>query len=144
MTILFSFVESLHVAVLQVDGLVPLPVPVVPEVPVPASVIRTVIRVRVVDEDSSCLLNILSLQIIDDIEPIIEETLIIEVDVVDNVLARDVLIDWPPTTVGLAVEPDTTRVESTGVLNNHQTYLSSLFLFCAHAAIDSSSTTMLM
>ena len=104
MTILFSFVESLHVAVLQVDGLVPLPVPIVPEVPVPASVIRTVIRVRVVDEDSSCLLNILSLQIIDEIESIIEETLIIEVDVVDNVLARDVLIDWPATTVGLAVE----------------------------------------
>ena len=104
MTILFSFVESLNVAVLQVDGLVPLPVPVVPEVPVPASVIRTVIRVRVVNEDSSCLLHILSLQIIDDIEPIIEETLIIEVDVVDNVLARDVLIDWPATTVGLALE----------------------------------------
>ena len=104
MTILFSFVESLNVAVLQVDGLVPLPVPVVPEVPVPASVIRTVIRVRVVNEDSSCLLHILSLQIIDDIEPIIEETLIIEVDVVDNVLARDVLIDWPATAVGLAVE----------------------------------------
>ena len=74
--------ESLHVAVLQVDGLVPLPVPIVPEVPVPASVIRTVIRVRVVDEDSSFLLHILSLQIIDDIEPILEESLIIEVDVV--------------------------------------------------------------
>ena len=25
-------------------------------------------------------------------------------DVVDNVLARDVLIDWPATAVGLAVE----------------------------------------
>ena len=104
MTNIFSFVESLHVAVLQVDGLVPLPVSIVPEVPVPPRVIRTVIRVRVVDEDSPFLLHILSLQIIDDIESIIEETLIIEVDVVDNVLARDVLIDWPPTAVGLAVE----------------------------------------
>ena len=115
MTNIFSFVESLHVAVLQVDGLVPLPVPVVPEVPVPASVIWTVIRVRVVDEDSPFLLHILSLQIIDDIESIIEESLIIEVDVVDNILARDVLIDGPPTTVGLTVEePGVGVVEEPG------------------------------
>jgi hypothetical protein len=115
LAIISCYVESLHVAVLQVDGFVPLPVPVVPEVPVPASVLRTVIRIRVVNEDSSCLLHILSLQIIDDIEPIIEETLIIEVDVVDNVLARDVLIDWPPTAVGLTVEePGVGIVEEPG------------------------------
>ena len=104
MTNIFSFVESLHVAVLQVDGLFPLPVLVVPEVPVPASVIRTDIRVRVIDEDSSFLLHILSLQVIDDIEPIIEETLIIEVDVEDSILPGYVLVDGPATTVSLAVE----------------------------------------
>ena len=36
-------------------------------------------------------------------------------DVVDNVLARDVLIDWPPTAVCLAVEePGVGVVEEPG------------------------------
>ena len=75
------------IAVLQVDGLVPLPVAVVPEVPVPPCVIWTVIRVRVVDEDSSFLLYIFCLQVIDHVESIIKETFIVEVNVVENILA---------------------------------------------------------
>ena len=106
---------QLQATVLQVDGVIPEPVPLVPVVPVPPCHIRAVIRIRVVDENSSLYLNILILQVIDHIEAIIEETLVVEVEIVLECLCEDVLVHRPAIDVCLGVEePGFVVVEEPG------------------------------
>ena len=48
--------------------------------------LRTVVILRVVDEDSALCLHVASLEVVDHPEPVVEQTLVIEVEVVGECL----------------------------------------------------------
>ena len=48
--------------------------------------LRTVVILRVVDEDSALSLHVASLEVVDHPEPIVEQTLIVEVEIVGECL----------------------------------------------------------
>jgi len=76
------FSTSCWSAGLQVDASVVNPVSILPEVPVVVGLLWTVVILWVVDENPASSLNVAGLEVVDHPEPVVEEALVVEVEVV--------------------------------------------------------------